>query len=124
MSEPNFDLSKIQSEKLREFAREGSNERMSVLIELAAAPPQVRVGERSWGKGSARPMEFEPPDEASVRVRMDQMFHRLADILGEQPVRFEMAEAFVADVTPEQLRQISRLAHVGDIRPNRTHRIR
>jgi hypothetical protein len=43
--------------------------------------------------------------------------------LDRELVRLNVAQAFVLDVTPGQLRRILALPLVGRVRPNRTHRV-
>ncbi len=41
--------------------------------------------------------------------------------LAQDPVRLDSAEAFVLEVTPEQLQKLARCELVGRVRPNREH---
>jgi len=62
-----------------------------------------------------------PFDEDTERHHMDRLESELRKLIGDSFVRLDMAQAFVIDVTPEQLRAVAKLAKTGCIRPNRTH---
>lgn len=81
------------------------------------------MGERDWGQPSRRALAIGSRDEEATVERMARLRGKLVAILGEEPVRLDVAEAFVADVTADQLCQIARIADVGCIRPNRRHRV-
>jgi hypothetical protein len=119
MSRPGYKPEKM-TDHLRAFAESAADGRLSVLIELAAKPPQVLVGERPWGQLERRALSIGKRDDKAIARRMARLEKALGAIVGET-LRLDAAEAFVAEVTPAQLREITRLGDVGQVRANRRH---
>jgi hypothetical protein len=118
---------KLGSPDLVEFASASSGAgTRSVIVELASPPRAApRSTEphhpRPQAKGHAREAALVPDDDRAARL--DRLGKEL-DTLGlDEPVRIDSAEAFVVDVTPDQLRALARCPLSGVIRPNRTHRV-
>jgi hypothetical protein len=117
---------KILDEELRAFAEEGAPDaRETVIVELGATPtvrpPESRDGWMSKGDYRSAIESLEGfKDEGQAMDQLERAFDKLQ--LPQRPVRLDSAQAFVVDVTPDQLRTISDWDLVGPIRPNRTHR--
>ena len=115
--------SKIVDPGLREFA--GSTEAAdprSVIIEIAVPSPLVsrkppEPGRQPFGSRLAIASKDDP------RKRMDAAATQIVSVLKQDPVRLDTAEAFVASVSPAELRELLALPVVGMVRPNRTHRV-
>jgi hypothetical protein len=123
MAHPNdYERDKIPDTDLRSFADGDADERLSVLVELKAAAPALIIGDRDWGQPSPRALTIGKRDDDATADQMARLQKQLVAILGEEPVRLDLAEVFVADVTAAQLREIARLTDVGYVRPNRRHR--
>jgi hypothetical protein len=121
-----LDATKIVYPDLREFAETSApSTRRSVIIELGGPPPKVTLRKPSrtsphFGSGQAEILDFgDDPGRAEAMDRLEEELSKLR--LSERPVRLDSAEAFVASVTPEQLRALTRLSLVGAVRPNREH---
>jgi|GEM_PF-4028515 len=119
------DLTKIEFAELRDFALGKSrSRRRSVIIELGGPVPEVtlRKPTRSFWNGG-RPEIRSFGDGSGQAEAMDRLEKGLSELgLANELVRLDAAQAFVASVTPVQLRAITGMPLVGVIRPNRTHR--
>jgi hypothetical protein len=113
----------ILEPELQRFVERDSDERLSVLVELEAEPPEILIGERGWGMPSPRPLAISGRDDNATAARLARLHKAVAVIVGKVPVCLDSAEALVADVTAAQLRQVAQLAEVGCIRLNRRHRL-
>jgi hypothetical protein len=129
-----FDSRKIVDPALRDFAASNqSNERRSIIVELGVPPAQVAVRPTRTPDGrqtipeprtSGRLVPGSLADIEGYAAFMDKLEEGIIGLgLAEKPVRLDAAQAFVMNVTPAQLRAISRWPLVGPIRPNRTHYI-
>ena len=116
---------KIVDADLRSFVEHGgSDDRASVIVELGQTPT-VRPGETAGGwfenTGYRVPIEelegFD--DEGSGMDELEKALQGLD--LAATPVRLDSAQAFVLQVTPDQLKAIADMDLVGPIRPNRRH---
>lgn len=116
---------KIQEPDLHLFAEEGDvQDRRSVIVELKAPPAQLAMNNQTRHRSTRTYKELIPEEsQANTRVRadMDQLEHKLCSLGLSQPVRLDLAQAFVVNVTPEQLRKIASLESVDAIRPNHIH---
>ena len=117
------DVEKIQGEDLRSFAESGpSDERQSVIVELGTTD-QVRPPAKKelWTSPNDYRAAIEGiegySDDGSAMDELQQTLNGLS--LPRDPVRLDSAQAFVLDVTPGELRQITASNLVGPIRPNR-----
>jgi hypothetical protein len=116
---------KIADPELRIFAEDDEAPARSVIIEIKPVPLDL-----SFERKSSSPRGFRQPIANPNQVvsqgekqAMDKLEGELTALgLGKDLVRLDTASAFVAKVSPEQLREISSLPLVGIIRPNRTHR--
>jgi hypothetical protein len=120
---PDYDASKLAAAELADFAQRKGADTQSVLIELAVEEPPVKFTDRASDGDPRRPWLAEPLDEDAVMAKMDALQQELARLVGPKFVRLDIAQAFVVNVTPEQLRAVTRLHDVGCVRPNRTHQI-
>ena len=114
---------KVPDSELRAFAEGGpADEDRSVIIELASRPDTLLRTREVPRKGRIRPA---PPSPAlTLQGRsMDQLERQIEAIVARKRVRLDAAEAFVVSVRPTELRALLRLALVGFVRPNRTHRV-
>jgi len=125
---------KIDDPRLLAFATsEEESDSASVIIELHAPPgefspaPPSRDYFGSIGK-LIKPRSFGSEKKSAQsrvlslhRDELEQLEHDLKKIISRPLTRLESAEAFIADVSPDELREISDLPQVGLIRPNRTH---
>jgi hypothetical protein len=116
---------KIQDGDLRAFAESGPPAaRETVIVELeptpTVRPPESRDSWLSKLDYRSAIESIEGFDDGGQA--MDQLQRAFEELeLPEQPVRLDSAQAFVVDVTPDQLRMISSWDLVGPIRPNKTH---
>jgi hypothetical protein len=128
-----FDKAKISDYELRNFAEYGeTSELRSVIVEVDVPPraiPRSEWQKTPWKKGSSpRSTDYPLLNEERVIKNDEQLMNQLEEKLMslnllEKPVRLDIAQAFVINVTPEQLRVISRFPLAGLIRPNRVHHI-
>lgn len=116
---------KIVDADLRAFAEHGGlDDHASVIVELGQTPT-VRPGESSsgWFENSGYRVPIEDlegfDDESSGMDELEKALQGL-DLAGT-PVRLDSSQAFVLQVTPDQLKAIADLDLVGPIRPNRRH---
>jgi len=121
------EVAKIQDDDLRSFAEgEGADQRESVIVELEHTPTvRPPANREQW----VNPSDFRYAIEAIEGVsgddadRMDELQRQFQGLdLPDQPVRLDTAQAFVVDLTPNELRQVTEWSNVGPIRPNRTHK--
>ena len=118
-----FDSRKLVDPELAEFAEQGSTGRLSVIVELASEPPQVVLADRGSIEDSGRPYAAPPIDEDALRQQMDTLETELKRLTAEPLVRLDVAQAFVVELSPEQLRAVSLLSETGCVRLNRTHHV-
>ena len=116
---------KIDDADLRSFAEHGGpTDHASVIVELDQTPT-VRPGDATGGwsgdAGYRVPIEaLEGFDDEGTG--MDELEKALQGLeLAATPVRLDSAQAFVLNVTPDQLKAIADWDLVGPIRPNRRH---
>jgi hypothetical protein len=118
---------KIQDDELRSFAESDDMDRRETVIVEVESTPKVRppASKDLWLDASHYRYAIEAiesDDEGQSAGSMDRLQQQFRKMdLPEEPVRLDTAQAFVLDVTPEQLRQIAEWPDVGPIRPNRTH---
>jgi|SRR5882672_3235864 len=118
-----FEAEKIASQQLRMLAAGEAGEPASVLIELDIPPQQLDFAGPAGVTGSGRiPVEVHPESPAQ-RAEIDQKVlaarEFLTRVLGKPPRWLNSARAFVAQVTPEQLRQITNSSLTKRIHLNR-----
>lgn len=118
---PKLGTEKTLDAELAKFASQDSKTTVSVIVEMALPPSQVELTDAGPGKGPVRPRVALPADESSWRDGMDALERQLRQLFGAAPVRLDPAQAFVVELTPDQLRTVMRLAEAGTIRPNRRH---
>jgi hypothetical protein len=118
---------KIQESDLRRFATAtSSDDRRSVIVELKVPP--VHLGAEALPSKPPRFYEREilpqaADEQARQSAAMDKLEAELQSLgLAHGVRRLDLAQAFVASASPEQLRSIASLSMVGAIRPNRSHR--
>jgi hypothetical protein len=116
---------KIVDADLRSFVEHGGlDDRASVIVELSQTPT-VRPGESSsgWFENTGYRVPIEAlegfDDEGSGMDELEKALQGLD--LAATPVRLDSAQAFVLQVTPDQLKAIADMELVGPIRPNRRH---
>ncbi len=117
---------KLPDPRLRALADQGSNDIVSVLIEVDLPVPRftltrrpgVRGGDRRVG--TTRP-QIDPAGEAtSSSTRKDEAARFLSRLLGGVPRWLPAAHAFVADVTGKQLAEIVRSPLTRSVAVNRS----
>lgn len=113
---------KIPNEALHRLATQESGEPVSVLIQLDL-PPQELEFTRGNYQDNYVPFRVKPesPDQgeqAEVKIRAANEF--LTELLGSPPHWLKSARAFVATVSPEQLRAIAGSPLVKEVHPNRS----
>jgi hypothetical protein len=117
--------SKIQDDSLQSFAALPGGERQSVIAELDA--PVSSLPRNMGGKvPPAKSVKCGGDQAAEITQHaqlMDQLEQQLVSIVRKKPVRLNAAEAFVLNVSPDELRAVCELGLVGAVRPNRTHRV-
>lgn len=116
---------KIVEQDLRSFARSDDNaECRSVIVELNVPPARLEMqsGRRVPHRRSTKldPNEI-PRDEKGAMDDLENKLHALG--VTRNVTRLDVAQAFVVDLSPDQLRSVASLPAVGTIRPNRTHRV-
>jgi hypothetical protein len=123
-------LEKIVDAGLRSFAlSSGQVDRQSVIVELAG-PARVptrsnEVPRREAPTRHGRLVKKGPaaaPTLTPHGTLMDELESQIAGRVSPRFVRLNAAEAFVLDVTPDQLRALCDLRLVGTVRPNRVRR--
>lgn len=125
MGKPRTD--KIQDDDLRSFAESDDTDRRETVIVEVESTPKVRppASTDHWRDPSSYRYAIEAmesDEEGQAAGSMDRLQRHFRELdLPDEPVRLDTAQAFVLDVTPGQLRQISEWSDVGPIRPNRTH---
>jgi hypothetical protein len=121
------DIDKIEELDLRRFAKgNDTDDRRSVIVELQAPPVRLRAGASSKSPRSydrqILPAETEAQaHESDAMDRLEAELHSLG--LVRDVKRLDVAQAFVANASPEQLRSIASLPLVGAIRHNKTRRV-
>ncbi len=116
-----FPAQKIASPELARMAAEDSCQEASVLIELNLPPQQVHAKRQPSASQGAQWSFLEESAEVKETNRrtIEAASHSLQTLLGETPRWLNSARAFVARVTPEQLRIISRFPFVKAVHSNR-----
>lgn len=112
--------------ELREFARSDAAGARSVLIEIEAPEPRLEVSRRR-GEGAARRRQAvtpSPQERELVEKRLGELASLVETLTGSAPKVLEAAHALVAELTPEQLREVSRHEHTRAVRPNRRRGVR
>jgi len=124
---PGIPLGKLSSAELCRLATAQSKEKASVLIELHLPAQQVDFGSRSGRGASAfspqRVIPETPEQQQQVQKQIAAAGEFLETVVGVTPRWLRSARAFVATVTPKQLRQIARSPLAKTIRPNRRLKI-
>jgi hypothetical protein len=112
---------KIQSPELYRMAVEGTGEKASVIIELEMPPSQVHVeGSPRSGEPIRRRFVEESADQQNAATEtVKQATAFLENELGKPPHWLRAAHAFVADVSPSQLRTLADSPLIKAIRLNR-----
>jgi hypothetical protein len=120
---PKYDTKKILDSELVKFAESYTNKRISVVVEIFVEPPQVELTKTGIDADTVRPLKTLPIDVNTERQRMDKMEIELKKLIVGEVVRLETAQAFVADLTPDELCAVSLLPDTGYLRPNRKHQV-
>ena len=118
---PELDTGKILDAELVKFASQDSSTTVSVIVEMALPPSRVELTEVGPGQGPVRPQLALPADDGAWRHGMDALERELRQLIGAALVRLDTAQAFVVELTPDQLRKVTSLDEAGAIRPNRRH---
>lgn len=114
--------SKIQGAELSRMALEGTGGPTGVIIEVEAPTPKVHVASewlRSGEHPSKRFVEESAEQQQAVQDAVEKAGAFLKETLGETPQWLRAARAFVAEVTPDQLRIVASSPLIKAIRPNR-----
>jgi hypothetical protein len=112
----------VADEELRAFAESESTEVRSVLVEVEAPEPQLEVRRGDGGESRPRGRRAVSPDARErklVEERLDELAARVKSLTGKEPTVLRAARAVVAELTPEQLQEVSRHEHTRAVRPNR-----
>lgn len=118
---PRVDAKKLLDADLVEFAEQESMATRSVIVEVALPPPQVELTERESDGGQVRPLQVQAFDEDACRHAMAKLEGELRRLVSDKFVRLDSAQAFVVELNPAQLRELTLLSDTGVVRPNRTH---
>jgi hypothetical protein len=114
---------KIPDARLRRMAKEGSQEKASVIIVLDLPEQQIELGKIEHGdSGYYFPSDVLPeaPEEINeIEERTTQAKVFLETVLGITPNELRMARAFVANANGTQLCEIARSPLIKSILPNR-----
>jgi len=113
---------KLANADLRVFARSADGTR-TVLVELnlpgpRVAPPMVHLPGRRRAAVLHRAQEPEPDDVEERMAALEQDLKALH--APSKPTRLNLARAFAITVTPSHLRALTRLRHVGIVRPSQS----
>lgn len=123
MTETEFPKEKLGSPDLRELARTGSPDTVSVIIELDVPVPQVEFGKLvRQGLEVLVPTRIAPEDDEQRREserKEGEAVVLLDRALKSKPHFIRAANAFVATVDGQELRRIARSPLFKAIRPNR-----
>jgi hypothetical protein len=106
---------------LTDFLGSETKQRESVIVEIVSAPLVRAMPKRGFSGGLEGSIRVKRPDPKTHKA-MNRVGDRLAKLTAETPARLEYAEAFVLDVSPEELREIASWPEVAFVRPNRVHR--
>ena len=120
--QPDFLADKITNPELYRIAKQPSGGKTGVLIEVNLPPSRVQMERGHEARpGSPRRwlLEESAEQQASNQQTIDQAASSLRELLGETPHWLNAARAFVATVTPEQLRHIARSDLIRAIHLNR-----
>jgi hypothetical protein len=114
---------RIPDPDLRRLAEEGSEQPVSVIIELAVPDTQVEYAREGGPEGRPHavrvtPMSGRERDRLERTATAAKKF--LEDSIGEQPVFLPSARSFVATVTGKDLAEIARQSFTKRIARNRT----
>lgn len=112
---------KILDPDLIKFAEQTSTGTVSVIVELSIENTPIELTGSQGNEG--RPYESAKVDGHAERQKMDRLEFELKRLAAGGLVRLNTAQAFVVDLTPDQLRAVSLLAETECVRPNRTHQI-
>ena len=116
-------LDKLQDQELRRLAREESEQKASVIIELDVSPQQVGMRKSAGGDAGGlapdRVMPEASQDLSALDRKAAQTHAFLETVLGSPPRWLRASRAFVAEATGAQLSVIARSPHVKAIRLNR-----
>lgn len=129
-------VNKINDLELGSFAHLAkSEEKRTVIVELATPPPKVRLDRFSENTKSLPKYRSTKSTERKSRINirnieghkkdMDLLGGRLSKlgIPKDSLTRLDSAQAFIVSVYPEQLRNILRMKLTGIVRPNRVHKL-
>jgi hypothetical protein len=113
---------RIPDQQLREFAEKGSDEPVSVIIELDVPELRVEYKRESEGERSASPRRVVSAegDGAAVEKTASDAKAFLEQVLDEPPVYLRSARAFVATVRGPELREIASRPFTKRVEPNRS----
>jgi hypothetical protein len=118
-------IHKIPDENLRRFAIEGDeDEEFPILVELALEPVDSKwLKPWSFGHAESRSGKVAPPPSPleTRRAQMDGLAELLSASGIKEASKIGIADAFVVQANPKQLRSIVESPLVGTVRPNRTH---
>ncbi len=112
---------KIRDAALRAFAVSDSENARPVLVEIRAEDPTVVISsDREGSRRGARAVEVRgAPDERALEEASVRDTAALLDSMGLRHRYLSAARVFVAELQPEQLRQIAASPSVRAIVPNR-----
>jgi hypothetical protein len=113
---------RIPDPALRQRAIEGSEEPVSVLIELALPEQGIEYEEKQRHGESPRPLRVASPtkrEQKEIERTTAEAKRFLEELLDESPVYFHSAQGFAATVTGRQLREIASRPFIKSIAPNR-----
>jgi hypothetical protein len=109
---------RIPDEGLRELAEKGSDDPVSVIIELAV-PDQHIEYERKPGDPRSMPKRVVVADDGgTVEKTAEEARAFLEQLLSDPPVYLRSARAFVATVRGPELREIAKRPFTKRVEPN------
>ena len=116
-------LDKLQDQELRRLAREESEQKASVIIELDVSPQRIGMRESTGGDAGGLAPDRVMPETRQDLSALDRKAARtrafLETVLASPPRWLRASRAFVAEATGAQLSVIARSPHVKAIRLNR-----
>jgi len=116
-------------QEVERFVQTGADRaRLSVIVEAKASQRSLRApvfGRSPGAMPQPRPHSREPSKPApssSSKLHLNEIGKALENFgIPEPPVRLDSAEAYVAELSPREIRELATSSYVSAIRLNRRH---
>ena len=115
---------KFTDQSLLQYARDGSSERISVIIELELPKRSLQFAPSERGDSATfRPKRIQPEDAQSQQISSDTIAAArslIQQCTGTDPHWLKTARAFIIHATGMQISRIAESPLIKTIQPNRT----